>query len=401
MSLKITDEIVKVIPKTQYLSPTDLTQLRNVEVPTASIGLKRTQPQNTEEERIELECLYDQLQRQLCKPRIERLAGRALGAWDPNANAVHVIRKDGKFSTFGYTVNGELYLEYYEAMFLLEVNRLQLEYNSRILSIEQSYLLLMGEEKSNKFNEYLVYSHFTRVGYILVKHQNINFPKYEVQSPEDCVWAILEAELQNDTVPDYVKKTAYYAKTKQQFDQIRNNIKQQRSKQSQNEDDNMEDVKMDFSGKKTVNLKRKAEEDKKEYYDNWNKAKRRRYCSTKIFKTSLVDFLKEEDEYKRFKDQFEKLDIVPLKAYDEDEENPEDMDNALHINFDIYLHNEGFRKSSPHLPSFRVIILEPHQRFPSHKEIFFTHRKQLNAVPLLLVTVNESKQIQAFLYYFS
>lgn len=63
----------------------------------------------------------DQLKKQLSIPRIERLSGRALGEWDDEAEAVRVVRKDGKFGTFGYSFNGEHYLEYYEAMFLLEV----------------------------------------------------------------------------------------------------------------------------------------------------------------------------------------------------------------------------------------------------------------------------------------
>ncbi|XP_013102791.2 uncharacterized protein LOC106083983 [Stomoxys calcitrans] len=405
MNLNVTDQSIKVHPKTTYLSPNELTQLRNIETDAVSAGLKRTLPQNTEEEKSELENLYDQLQKQLSKPRIERLAGRAVGQWDPSFKAVRVVRKDGKFGTFGYSANGEHYLEYYEAMFLLEVNRLQLEYNSRILSIEQSYLLLMGEEKSGKFQEYLVYSHFTRVGYILVKHQNINFPKYQVETPEDCVWAIFEAELQHESVPDYVKKSLYYSKIKQQFDQIRNDIKQQHNKQDHPTADSNggQDVLMDFANKKAINLKRKAQDDQREYYDNWNRAKRGRYSNTKIFKGSLVDFLKDEVEYKRFKEQFEKFDIVPLTSYADEEDAEEELaeEHGLNISFDVYLHNEGFRKSSPHLPNFRIVILQAEQKFPNHREMYCTYRKQLNAVPLLLVTVNESKQIQAFLYYFS
>lgn len=292
----------------------------------------------------------------------------------------------------------QIYFSFYD--FSLQ-NRLQLEYNSRILTIEQAYLLLMGEEKSAKFNEYLVYSHLTRVGFILVKHQNINFPKHQIESTEDCVWALLEAELQNESVPDYVKKSSYYGKTKQQFDQIRNDIKNQNHKDQL---ENTDPTELNFAGKVKPNLKRKAEDDKKEYADNWNKAKRRRYCTNmNIFRKNIVDFLKDEDDYKRFKDQFEQFDIVPLKVYEEEVEADENEqeDETLTINFDVYMHNEGFRKSSPHMPNFRVIILESNQKFPNHKEIFLTHRKQLNPVPLLLVTVNDSKQIQAFLYYFS
>ena len=162
--------------------------------------------------------------------------------------------------------------------------------------------------------------------------------------------------------------------------------------------------------------------------NHWHTAKRHCNYAVNVFQHSLVAFLKDEDEYKNFKETFEKFDLVPLKlnAKEELEKENEDVDDDVDIdekeketkmeeeeeaikslllkypiNFDVYLHNEGFRKSSPHLPNFRVIILAPQQRFPTHDEIYFIHRQQLNPVPLLIVSVNDSKQMQAFLYYFS
>jgi len=57
----------------------------------------------------------------LSVPRIERLGGRALAIWNDEQQVAEVKRKDGKFENFGYSEQGKLYLEYYEAMFLLEV----------------------------------------------------------------------------------------------------------------------------------------------------------------------------------------------------------------------------------------------------------------------------------------
>lgn len=281
------------------------------------------------------------------------------------------------------------------------------------MSIEQAYLLLMGEQHSPKFQEYLVYSNFTRIGYILVKHQNKHFQNHKVNSEGDCVWAILEAELQGDTVADYIKKTKFYAKVKQDLDNIKNKIKNQ----SESSDAQMEsDSDLLFSKNVKRSLKRKVTEDNE---NEWMTTKRKCNYSRKGFQRSLIDFLKEEDEYKQFKEMFEKFDLVPLKlnekrkeddketianyesdSSEESEENGSEQ-SKYKINFDVYLHNEGFRKSSPHLPNFRVIILLAHQRFPTHAEIYLTHRQQLNPVPLLIVSVNDSKQMQAFLYYFS
>lgn len=54
-------------------------------------------------------------------PRIERLGGRALARWDEKQQVAEVLRKDGKFENFGFSEQGKVYLEYYEALFLLEV----------------------------------------------------------------------------------------------------------------------------------------------------------------------------------------------------------------------------------------------------------------------------------------
>lgn len=281
------------------------------------------------------------------------------------------------------------------------------------MSIEQAYLLLMGEQHSSKYQEYFVYSNLTRVGYILVRHQNKHFPKHQINSEYDCVWAILDAELQEETVADYIKKTPYYAKVKQKFDLIKKKI----TTQMDGEQKLVEKIEitttsndLNFQEKLKPNFKRKATDN---LQNEWLTAKR--HCNYIVNNSthSLVDFLKDEDDYKKFKEIFEKFDIVPLKQnekkkgaeYDSEESDNEPesvvVQNNYHINFDVYLHNEGFRKSSPHLPNFRVIVLRTEQRFPTHDEIYHIYRQQLNAVPLLIVSVNDSKQMQAFLYYFS
>jgi len=126
-------------------------------------------------------------------------------------------------------------------------------------------------------------------------------------------------------------------------------------------------------------------------------SKRTRFRKSK----SLVDNLKTEANYLRFRETFEKFDIVQLQEdYYESE-----MDTALRsfkITFDLHLHNEGFKRSAPKAPTFSVIILPNDEPFPSHNEMIKCQRQELtHTVPLLVISVSESKQIQAFLYYTS
>ena len=152
-----------------------------------------------------------------------------------------------------------------------------------IVSIEQAYILLMGEQQSSKYQEYLVYSNLTRMGYILVRHQNRHFQTQQINSETDCVWAILEAELQNQTVADYIKKTQYYAKVKKKFDQIKNQIQNQTKIPTPANTD----IEMEFSVKLKPNLKRKPTE---QMENHWHTAKRHCNYAVNVFQHSLVPF---------------------------------------------------------------------------------------------------------------
>ncbi|KAL9901997.1 tRNA splicing endonuclease subunit 54 [Glossina fuscipes fuscipes] len=419
MDFQITNDVVEIEPKTKYLRGSELILLRNKDIGISSAGLKKTVPKDTEEEVKELEKLYDCLEQQLSRSHIERLGGRTLAEWDHKTQAVRVIRKDGKFENFGFNKHGQHYLEYYEALFLLEKNRLQLEYNSCVASIEQSYLLLIGEKHSQRCDEYLVYSVMTRSGYILNKYENRpkahSHRKQEIRSREDCIWHILEMEIEQEKksqkeqiVPDYVRNYVDYTKIRQQFQQIKETIKTP-EKGTQNIvcNDEYSENDLDFRKKMETNLKRPAQDDNDCNY--WHKIKRNCTLSTPATTTantsneSLIDFLKSDAEYERFRETFHKLNIIPLKSYDRENEEAKDDSSIeiLPINFDVYLHNEGYRKSSPGSPQFRIVILKTQQSFPTHQQIYFTHRQQLDPVTLLLIAVNESRQLQAFLYHFS
>nr|XP_036215083.1 uncharacterized protein LOC106625837 [Bactrocera oleae] len=354
-------------------------------------GLKRTVPEGTVEEALELNKLYDDLRKQLSLPRTDRLGGRALATWDPDEKAVHVLRKDGKFGNFGYSHGGRLYLEFYEALFLLEMNRLQLEYHTMIMSIEQAYLLLLGETTTSKCSEYLVYAHLTRIGYILVKHQNIPFYDNIEPTEADCAWALALNVINNRAIPENVKKSPHFVKVKKEMKYVKQCIiKQQVQKQLSEADSSS----INFNGKVVSTGKRKITIDEAE---NLPVAKRRCLevaCNQKSF----LNCLKDEPEYKQFQATFAKFDIIQM---DDATINAEEEVRTLHIAFDLYLHNDGFKKRSPKPPTFRLLILGVHEPFPTHSEIKNLYNLQKYPVPILVVTVGESKQIQAFVYYFS
>ncbi|XP_052844724.1 uncharacterized protein LOC128257665 [Drosophila gunungcola] len=377
-------EIVEILPKHSYLSAQELIAHRHTEFEAPSGGLKRTQNEGTVLEIEELKRAQDHLRAQLSVPRIERLGGRALGIWNEDQQVAEVLRKDGKFENFGYSEQGKLYLEYYETLFLLELGRLQLEYYGSVVSIEQAYVLLLGEMDSEKYTNYLVYSALSRAGYIVVRH------KPPEKTPEsvtkaDCIWALLKEKVGNQLVSDHIKTSPFYPVVEKQMEDIKELIISQNIKEINSTE---ESINLQFDLKK-----RKANDDLIE----------EPLCKKEKLSTSgrsLVDHLKNEISYAKFEEVFEKLDIVQLKSQDFAKEEIT-VPSALKITFDLHLHNEGFKKSSPKPPNFNVIILPSQEAFPTHNDISKIQHQSLHTAPLLVVSVSESKQIQAFLYFIS
>ncbi|ALC42937.1 CG5626, partial [Drosophila busckii] len=362
-------------------SAAELVAHRHVEIEASTSGLKRTENEDTAKEKQELASAYANLHKQLSLHRIERQAGRAIAIWHKELQAAEVLRKDGKFESFGFSRDGKLYLEYYEALFLLELNRLQLEYHGMIMSVEQAYILLLCETASDKYNNYLVYSALMRAGYIVVKHQ---VPVATIISA-DCIWALLEASLWQKPVPAHIKESAYFESANHKMLMYKQQII---SPSMIVNNEQHSDFQFD-TRKRKVNFES----------DQQSNCKRTCLSQSK----SLVDTLLSESNYLRFQELFAQLDIVQLQAATDQELLTDSSLRTFQISFDLHFHSEGFKRSAPNSPSFSVIILPPKEPFPTHNELIKCQRQQLplSGAPLLIVSVSESKQIQAFLYYIS
>ncbi|XP_037721332.1 uncharacterized protein LOC119554481 isoform X1 [Drosophila subpulchrella] len=373
-------DFVEIHPKNGYLSAKELIAHRHSEFEPQSGGLKRTQNEGTATELEELRRAQEHLRAQLSVPRIERLGGRALAIWNDEQQVAEVLRKDGKFENFGYSEQGKLYLQYYEAMFLLELGRLQLEYYGSVVSIEQAYVLLLGKLESEKYTNYLVYSALSRAGYIVVRHNPPDKTPEEVTSA-DCIWALLKEKVGNQPVPEHIKTSSFYAVAEKRMEDIKELITSQKTEVPKI---TKEHIDLEFDSRK-----RKANENPIE-----EPVSKREKLS--ITGRSLVDQLKNELSYSKFEEIFEKFDVIQLKSHN-DAKDKTTQPSALKITFDLHLHNEGFKKSSPKPPNFNVIILPSQTAFPPHDEI--AKIQNHHTAPLLVISVSESKQIQAFLYY--
>ena len=151
-------------------------------------GLKFSANNATEEEAIRLKSYYRSRNDALSSLKVRKLANLGLAEWLPDLSVAKIIRQ-GKFvQTQGFPhVNGYLALFPEEALFLLDVGDIELQYKGALLSLQDAFSLLTtftpGKELCT-LDEYCVYAHLCRMGYRVQRYSMKN--DYESSETDDC-----------------------------------------------------------------------------------------------------------------------------------------------------------------------------------------------------------------------
>ncbi|XP_005106386.1 tRNA-splicing endonuclease subunit Sen54 [Aplysia californica] len=132
-------------------------------------GQKNFEPDGTWMESKALEAFLQERTSVLGEPRVEKLKNLVHGVWDDSKNLVNVD-KPGKFwSHMGFTDKRRNWLYPEEALFLMEINALEVSQNGIPMSIQEAYDLFLDDEMG--LTEYQVFSHLRRLGYVVVRHE--------------------------------------------------------------------------------------------------------------------------------------------------------------------------------------------------------------------------------------
>ncbi|XP_014241098.1 putative uncharacterized protein DDB_G0282133 [Cimex lectularius] len=153
-----------------------------------TVGWREYRPSDTWLEKKQIQaCLEDKLSL-LRSERIDKVANLATAEWLPEHQKAKVTKKVGKhWDVFGHYKENADWLYPEEALFLIETNVLQLLYGEVPVSVEQGYLLLIGDDVT--LAEYRVYSFLLKRGYKVTRHcKNIKRTKYKKQVPLDQVF---------------------------------------------------------------------------------------------------------------------------------------------------------------------------------------------------------------------
>uniref|UniRef100_A0A1B0DDJ6 tRNA-splicing endonuclease subunit Sen54 N-terminal domain-containing protein n=1 Tax=Phlebotomus papatasi TaxID=29031 RepID=A0A1B0DDJ6_PHLPP len=177
--------------KCQLLEAVDLVRKSNEIVSPLCTGPKKNFPDRTDHEKAILKDFHDKLRDILCSERVGTENIRSIGDYNNSIGKIHLRKISGSLQSFGQTNEmNETFLETYEALYLLEMNRLIVYYNSVVVSLEQAYeIFLSNKEGDLSLEEYFVFSTLNKVGYILKKFNPntiYNQEKDNAETPEDC-----------------------------------------------------------------------------------------------------------------------------------------------------------------------------------------------------------------------
>ncbi|KAK7601340.1 hypothetical protein V9T40_008781 [Parthenolecanium corni] len=137
-----------------------------------SLGLKLNHSENPEKELLEIQSFLQQQKELLEEPKIEKDRLLIYADWDDSIFKAKVTKNSGSsLEVFGHNRGGCVYLHPEEALYLIEMNKLQLFYNKIRLSVQRSYGVLLKPACNISIHHYRVYKHFVIQGYKLFRHE--------------------------------------------------------------------------------------------------------------------------------------------------------------------------------------------------------------------------------------
>ncbi|XP_059167131.1 uncharacterized protein LOC131949319 [Physella acuta] len=164
------------LTKDSVLSPTELFKYRAAKrectIPTRG-GQKDFEPDGSWIQDKALQVFMQERTKVLAEPRVEKLKSLVEGVWDKEKGLVNVS-KTGKFwAHMGFTDDRRHWLYPEEALYLMEINTLEVKDNGVALSIQEAYKKFLGSDVT--VDEYQVFSYLRRLGYVVLRHEEQPF----------------------------------------------------------------------------------------------------------------------------------------------------------------------------------------------------------------------------------
>ncbi|XP_058463651.1 uncharacterized protein LOC131437960 isoform X2 [Malaya genurostris] len=323
----------------------------------------------------------------LTQQRVGKVDTYSIGEWIDERRGVKITKAVGKWNLFGYVEDQNRFVEGYEALHLMELNRLVVYWNSVVISLEQAYTLFLGYPGSISLEEYQVYNTLMRAGFYVLKcnsgrsYETKTVQDKQLDIEEQCVWNNLYELLNQSHLPKNVSDcnttTEMYQNVRSSMLNIGHRI------MAQIKVDNCTGIESEGGS-----AKRRVSDSNEDECMKRNKVEQSSCEST--FRTRL----------EQVSNLFQTFDIIKNSLDDLPELSTEvPQSNLL---FDLFcIDGSIFRKSKPVPPDYRILVRTSNEEIPSAAEIAHLYRTQQKpAVPILLMLVSDTLSIHCFLYNF-
>ncbi|XP_052267307.1 tRNA-splicing endonuclease subunit Sen54-like isoform X2 [Dreissena polymorpha] len=141
-------------------------------------GVKDFMPDGSWIQGKQIEKFHEEREKVLAEPRVQKKCDYVHGLWTNESRLVEIEHEGKSFwKNMGFTRNGRKFLHPEEALFLMEMNVLQVWYNFLPMSIEGAYCRFLGPTLTLEFHQ--VYAHLRRMGYVVIRHRGKLASRYE------------------------------------------------------------------------------------------------------------------------------------------------------------------------------------------------------------------------------
>lgn len=313
--------------------------------------LSRGNKLSTEDEEFEdsdsfrIEGCLENLKSMLDLERVVLSAKISRGIYEDSKNRVKVVSHCGKWNV-GYFEDNVNYLKPHEALHLMEMRKLEVLFNSVIMSIEQGYAIFLDPRSKVTLEQYLVYSYLIRSGYFILQHDpegdrlkyETLLNKTKISKEDEMIWSVLFEKLNLPVSTKFIsEENQLYEETKSSMEQFCERIRGTQESDCEQMDESIEisNNKRELSPPQDESLSKRQKSSIG--LESWNE--------------NFLDVLKSETEYFTHQQIFKKFSFIKRA---EEYRTPE---RKLNFDFDVFLPKANFKKSED-LTNYRVVVIK-------------------------------------------
>ncbi|XP_031620760.1 uncharacterized protein LOC116339184 isoform X2 [Contarinia nasturtii] len=361
-------------------------------------GLKASFPKNTDEERAAIKSYQDDLRKVLSMERIAIRHERSTAVIE--YGKIRLTKKQGRWDIF--QSSGQ-YLEPHLALFLIEINRLEVYLGKVIVSLERAYHMFLAHDNNSEHDrkendkltqsEYIIFAHFMRFGCNIRRFKNecVTVSSESKSNANDATQS--DADIEKLYVWNYLYELLGHNKSvitsksldTNRYNAVKNSMNAtiEKIKNPNDGDDDVESSKTNVNSVAETGDKRKIDCKTGEPASKLNRIDHKRNTVEQYFGSGSTNDFMVGNTFQRFKQIFDQIDYIKVKQ-------PESFVDQKPINekisFDLWAscdHREPQLKG----PDFRLIVLQPSKSLPHNDDIFRLYNSLVHKSAIVLSTL--------------